>query len=312
MTFQDVTHRDDIEKDLSYFNKILNGDIDNYKVRKRYFHKEGSIIWGHLTVSVVRDDKGKPDYFISQIIDITASTNNAKQRRALEKIVAKKNLTLKDFAQIASHDIRTHVGNFESLTGFLAEDFPEIKDNETFLMLNESLGNLKETLLHLEEIRVTNSIESLSLKSISLMEYVNSAIYNVMGIARKHDVNIINTIKDDVSVLAIVAYMDSVVLNFLTNAIKYRSEDRFSTIKLSSETKGDFLILKIEDNGIGIDLEKNGHRLFDLNAKFTEREDSRGMGLFITKNHIDSMGGKVEVESELGKGSCFSVYFKLA
>jgi signal transduction histidine kinase len=98
----------------------------------------------------------------------------------------------------------------------------------------------------------------------------------------------------------------------LSNAIKYKSQDRLPKIEISSRYEDSYAIIDIKDNGIGIDLDKHGHQLFTLNATFSDHEDSRGIGLFITKNHIESIGGKIEVESELGKGTCFSVYLKNA
>ena len=102
------------------------------------------------------------------------------------------------------------------------------------------------------------------------------------------------------------------ILNFLTNAIKYRSDDRLPVIKITSSVDNQFVILKIIDNGMGIDLEKYGKKLFHMYKTFHTNKDAIGLGLFITKNHIESMGGKVEVKSEEGLGSEFSVYLKLA
>jgi hypothetical protein len=69
------------------------------------------------------------------------------------------------------------------------------------------------------------------------------------------------------------------------------------------------MILNVSDNGIGIDMKKNGDKLFGMYKTFNNNPDARGIGLFITKNQIDAMGGKVEVESELGKGTSFKIYF---
>ena len=70
-TFQDITHPDDLERDLANVRKLLASEIDTYQIEKRYFHKNGSIVWVLLSVSLVRDDEGKPRFFISQIQDIT-------------------------------------------------------------------------------------------------------------------------------------------------------------------------------------------------------------------------------------------------
>ncbi|WP_026755119.1 PAS domain S-box protein [Sediminibacter sp. Hel_I_10] len=310
MAFQDITHRDDLDTDLNHFDQMLRGEIESYKIEKRYFHKNGSIVWSHLSVSMVKDDLNKPLYFIAQIIDITAEKETALKNQLLMDIVRDKNDKLNNFADIATHDLRTHVGNLGSITEFMADEFDGINDSENFKMWTESLKNLKDTLNHLDAIRYNHPFNKINLSAISLYECVNQTIYNVTAIARKNDVNIISNVESGLYVLAIDAYLDSIILNFLTNAIKYRSDDRMSYIEVNSRMEDDFVILDISDNGQGIDLNVNSNKLFTLNGNFGDHEDSRGIGLFITKKHIESIGGKIEVESKLGKGSCFSVYLK--
>jgi hypothetical protein len=106
------------------------------------------------------------------------------------------------------------------------------------------------------------------------------------------------------------AYLESILLNFLSNAIKYASPDRRPQISLSIFNENGELGLLISDNGIGIDMKKNADKLFGMYKTFNNNADARGIGLFITKNQIDAMGGRVEVESVLGVGSIFKIFFK--
>ncbi len=84
---------------------------------------------------------------------------------------------------------------------------------------------------------------------------------------------------------------------------------RKPVIHLSAETKGDYTILSIKDNGLGIDLEEHGDKLFGMYKTFHENPDARGIGLYITKNQIEAMNGKVTVDSKVGKGTTFKIYF---
>ena len=99
-------------------------------------------------------------------------------------------------------------------------------------------------------------------------------------------------------------------MNFLTNAIKYRSPKRNPVIKLKTVSEDGYTILSIQDNGLGIDLEKYGDKLFGMYKTFHDSKDSRGIGLYITKNQIEAMNGKVSVESKVGHGTTFKIYFK--
>lgn len=85
LTFQDITHEDDLEKDLALIKKTLNGEIDSYNMKKRYIHKSGSVVYALLVVAIVRDENSKPKYFISQIIDLT--DDEKKEKKLKEKMV---------------------------------------------------------------------------------------------------------------------------------------------------------------------------------------------------------------------------------
>lgn len=309
MAFQDITHKDDLEKDVSLMHQLLNGDIESYQMEKRYFHKDGYIVWALLSVSLVRSETNEPLYFISQITDMSKQKSASWRFEFLMNVIKGQNKTLKDFTYIATHDIRTHIGNMSSISDFLEEDFPQIAESESFGMLKESISNLNATIEHLSQIKVDQSIQEQNLDVLLLDTYITNATYNVNAIAKKENCTIINKVEKDIKIMGTEAYLDSIILNFLTNAIKYKSHNRKPIIELFSEIKGQYVVLKIKDNGVGIDLSKNGSKLFTLNGTFNNHHDSRGVGLYITKNHIESLGGKIEVESVLDKGTCFSLYF---
>ncbi|MDN3492963.1 sensor histidine kinase [Winogradskyella bathintestinalis] len=310
MNFQDITHRDDLEIDLKYMHQLMRGEINNYQIEKRYFHKKGFVVWALLSVSLFKDEQGKPKYFIAQITDISDQKSASYQMEGLMSVVKEQNEKLKDFAHIATHDIRTHVGNLSSIIEFLEEDLEEtLTANENFTMLKDSLRNLTETIEHLNLIRINKSRNVNRLRTLSLYQYVENSIYNVSALLKKENGQIINKIDKNLQIKGIEAYLDSIILNFLTNALKYKSEKRLPVIELTNVIDDDSVVLKIKDNGLGIDLNSNSEKLFTLNGTFHEHQDSRGIGLYITKNHIESMGGKIEVESKVGEGTCFSIYF---
>lgn len=308
LSFQELTHKDDLDIDLGYMNQLLEGDIKNYQIEKRYFHKKGYIVWSLLSVSLVKNSLGKPLYFISQITDISIQKSASWHMQFLMNVVKGQNEKLNDFAHIATHDIRTHVGNLISITEFLEEEVDLISTNENYIMLKESIANLDETIKHLSAIRLDKPKKYNSLNELNLHEYVKKAMYNISAIAKKEHCKIVNHVDKDLKVLGIEAYLDSIILNFLTNAIKFKSPHRTPIIEISTSLEKLFVILKIKDNGLGIDLETNKEKLYTLNGTFHKHHDSRGVGLYITKNHIESIGGKIKVESKVGEGTCFSIY----
>jgi signal transduction histidine kinase len=190
------------------------------------------------------------------------------------------------------------------------QEYPELQENEFMELLNSASNNLKETIDHLNEVVVMNTATSQNLLSINLYDYMEKTIKNVAALAINATVKIDNTINSSVNIKVIPAYLESILLNFVTNGIKYKSNERKSFIKIYSTIENGYVVVHIEDNGIGIDLKKNRDKLFGMYKTFHNNEDARGIGLFISKNQIEAMNGKIEVESEVNVGTTFKIYFK--
>ncbi|MEI8075902.1 MAG: ATP-binding protein, partial [Bacteroidota bacterium] len=118
-----------------------------------------------------------------------------------------------------------------------------------------------------------------------------------------------NLVPQNISINYNPAYLESILLNFLTNAIKYASPERQPSIQFKTNTKQHSTELSISDNGLGIDLEKYHDKIFGMYKTFHGNKDARGIGLFISKNQVDAMGGTIKVSSELNKGTTFTITF---
>lgn len=105
------------------------------------------------------------------------------------------------------------------------------------------------------------------------------------------------------------AYLDSILLNLISNAIKYRKTNETSEIRLRLIPNTRFTQLLVEDNGKGVDIKKYGDKIFGLYKTFHHMENSRGIGLYLTKNQVENSGGHIVMCSEEGRGATFSVYF---
>ena len=105
-------------------------------------------------------------------------------------------------------------------------------------------------------------------------------------------------------------YLDSILQNLLTNAIKYRSPERKPVLKLQTKTVDGAVVLTAEDNGMGIDMERYGAKLFGFRKTFHKNKDAKGIGLFITKTQIEAMGGSIHAESRPGAGTKFIITFR--
>nr|WP_255478834.1 ATP-binding protein [Rufibacter sp. XAAS-G3-1] len=101
----------------------------------------------------------------------------------------------------------------------------------------------------------------------------------------------------------------SLLTNLLSNAIKYRDTQRPLQISLSSSLQDQYLVLRVQDNGMGMDLSQYGQHLFSMFRRFHDHVEGSGVGLYIIKRIMDNSRGKVEVQSVLGEGTTFLLYF---
>jgi signal transduction histidine kinase len=106
------------------------------------------------------------------------------------------------------------------------------------------------------------------------------------------------------------AYLESVLYNIISNSIRYKHPSRKAIITIKFFVENDMKVLQISDNGIGIDLVRNADKIFGMYKTFSNNLDSKGIGLFITKNQIDAMGGNITVESEPNVGTTFKIYIQ--
>lgn len=312
MDIQNIVFREDLGVHTKKYERLMQGKISRYRVRQRYFHKDGSIIWVLISASLINNKDGSPSQMIWQFSDVTSRKLNQDKLKLMLGVVREQNERLTTFADIITHNLRSHSGNLSTIKGFLEEEFEWLKTNENFHILTKAIDNLEETVSHLTEVAKIKQVGNDEIEILNLYDYVEKAIYNVIALARNTKTTIVNNVKEDIVVRGVPAYLDSIILNFLTNGIKYRAEERLPEITISTEETEKFIVLKITDNGMGIDLEKYGNKLFHMYKTFHINKDAIGIGLFITKNHIESMGGKVEVTSEVGVGSEFSIYLKYA
>ncbi|MFD1614663.1 PAS domain S-box protein [Gelatiniphilus marinus] len=311
MNIDEIVFRDDLGVHQKKHEELIQGKRDKYRVKQRYFHKNGSIVWVLIYVSLVSYKDGRP-HMIWQFTDITAHQKGQDKLKLMHKLAKEQNERLTAFADIVTHNLRSHSSNLSMLTVFLEDDFPLLSANENFGLLKKALDNLHETMDHLIQVAKIKEVDESKIETLNLFDYVEKAIYSIKAIANNTHTTITNNVTEDLCVKGIPAYLDSVILNFLTNAIKYRSHKRSPKIVLTTSVQNGYVVLNIADNGLGIDLKKYGDKLFQMYKTFHFNEDAIGIGLFITKNHIESMGGRVEVVSEVDVGSEFSIYLRSA
>jgi len=170
-------------------------------------------------------------------------------------------------------------------------------------LLNETISDLGRVVI----IRDNPSIEK---QNITFEESFKNVIEQITILVDNNNPEIIIKNENNLSIYSNKAYFESILLNLLTNSIKYKSPERELTITISILDRDNFTELLFEDNGIGIDLKKYSDKLFGLYQRFHNYPDSKGLGLYLVKSQIESMGGEITLESEVNKGTKFIIKFK--
>jgi signal transduction histidine kinase len=232
-----------------------------------------------------------------------------EQLQALTNVTADQNKRLLNFTYIVSHNIRSHSANLTGLINLIDQTEDEEEKQDLFNMLKTSTHKLEETIQNLNEIISVQNNLNQAKSVLNLKQEIERTFLVVNDVILESKVQIKNEVADNINLEVIPAYLDSILLNLITNAIKYRSPERQPVIELSTETEGEYLVLLVKDNGLGLDLQKFKDKLFGMYKTFHNNPNSRGIGLFITKNQIEAMNGKVEVESQVNVGTTFKIYF---
>lgn len=310
LSFQDITHPSDLHTDLNLLKELITGRRDTYTMEKKYFHAKGHVVHVILTVTGVKDIDGNLLHFISQIVDISSRIIAEERLKKILEITNNQNKSLLNFAHIVSHNLRSHSSNLSMLSNFLLTEEDPKEKIIIEKLIRDSSKSLNETVIHLNEVVQVKTANLEDLESIPLQEALFQVKNSINGLIEKHRVHCELEVPTTLKVKAVSAYLESIILNLFTNSIKYKHPDKDPVIKVKGYVEGDYKVLSFSDNGIGIDLKKHQNKIFGMYKTFHDHPDAKGIGLFITKNQIEAMGGKIEVESEVNQGSTFKVYFK--
>lgn len=255
---------------------------------------------------VLKDENGNPCELLCIGHDITPLILKQEELRSMVDVAAEQNKRLINFTYIISHNIRSHVANIIGVLN-ISKD---LGDNELVLaMIQESTSSLDETLFNLSEIISIQAHTSLPINGLNVFHEINRIIQSINVLITEADTSIVYLFDPSQVLNTNPAYFESIVLNLITNALKYKSPLRPLKIELDLYQEGNYKVLTFKDNGLGIDMEKYRDQLFGLYKTFHKNKDARGLGLYIIKTQIEAMNGKIEVESEVDTGTTFKIYF---
>lgn len=288
-------HRDNIRQGKPLLN-----------FENRYLTKDGKTVW--LSWTSIPHNEKRLVYAVAK--DITHRKKHEKQRNELVSELTQSNQLLKQLTYTTSHDLRTPVNNLLSVFNLI--DTKNIRDEETLELiglLKDASKNLKKTLdNYVDDLNQEDTLH-IPTTELNIREVLDSVIQSIHSFIRDSNTTF-QIILDDFDTINFQrAYLESILLNLISNSIKYAHPNRNPVISITAEKSNGDKQLIVSDNGRGFDSEKLKGRVFGLHQKFHNHKDSKGIGLYLVYNHITNLGGKISVESKVDKGTTFRLTF---
>jgi PAS domain S-box-containing protein len=301
------------KSDILEFDKLRTA-VQEYRecfVETISYKKSGEEFWINFSMIPVTDKEGEHSHWISIQRDVTVEKEREKEREQLIRELTQNNKDLKQFSYITSHNLRAPLSNLTGLLN-LIEEIP-IEDSELKEIINgfsKSTHLLNDTINDLVKVIIIKDNPSIQKEKL-LIKDVFENVFNQLSFLISSNKPIL---KIDLEVETIFninkSYLESIFLNLLTNAINYREPSRQLRITIATKVEDNNLFIIFKDNGIGIDLEKNNDKIFGLYQRFHNYPESKGLGLYLVKSQVESMGGTISVDSNVGKGTTFTIVFK--
>ncbi|WP_338357677.1 sensor histidine kinase [Yeosuana marina] len=310
--WNDRVHPEDKQKYFKDFEDHLNGLTPFYENEHRILCKDNTYKWVLDKGKIIeKDDEGKPTRIIGIHLDITQQKEDELAKVKSLKLIIEKNNKLNNFAHIVTHNLKSHAANFENLLEFYDEAESDEEKEELITHLKTVSQSLSKTIYNLNEIVSIQNNKSDDVQNLNVYEYINNSLILLEVEITKSNARIINKVDSSIYINFNPAYLESVFQNLLSNAIKYKHPDRDPYIVFNSTVSDNNITITIQDNGIGIDMEKYGKEVFKLYRTFHYNENSEGVGLYLIKNHIETFNGTIELESKVNEGSTFIIKFPI-
>ena len=273
--------------------------------------KNGEEFWVNLRISPVANEAGWFTHWVSIQRDVTKEKNAELEREQLIKQLIVNNKELTQFSYITTHNLRAPLTNLISICRMIEED--KLEDVKTKRLVNgfkQSTELLNDTLNDLIKILIIKEKPYWNKEEVVFQKILDKVKASVFIKLTKMSAIIESDFSQMDSVIFSVAYMESVLLNLVTNSLKFAHPTRLPVITIRSiKEKDDTTKLVYSDNGIGMDMELVKDKIFGLYQRFHDNAEGKGLGLYLIHSQITAFGGKIEVLSKEGVGTTFTITF---
>ena len=287
-------------------SRVLNGESVRFEIE--HFHKNGNIV--SLAVSSSLIQFANESYIQAFHTDITEQKKTENLREKITDDLIRRNKDLEQFTYIVSHNLRAPVANIKGSSTILQS--VELEESDKMEMINglhHSVLKMENVIIDLNQIlKIRNNINE-KYENINFSELVNEIKMSLTDQISFEKFEIKCDFKECDTFYSLRSYIYSIFHNLISNSIKYKRDIEKSDIKIKTHKFFDRLSISFKDNGLGIDLEKKGEQVFGLYKRFHQDIDGKGMGLYMVKTQVETLGGTIKINSKVNEGTEFIIEF---
>jgi PAS domain S-box-containing protein len=267
--------------------------------------------WVNLSVVPITNEKGEYTHWIAIQKDVTASRRQMAEREQMIHELTQSNIELKQFSYITTHNLRAPLTNMLGIFGILDPSlFLDERTNKLMNGLKESTLKINDTLNDLIKILIFKENAKMELSIINFQSILSNVVRSIQKTIDNTNTIIETNFYAAENIVYNKVYMESIFMNLITNAIRFRKPDVAPRIIIRTSILNDFVQLHIIDNGMGMNWEKVKNKIFGLYQKFHNNSDGKGMGLYLVQAQITALGGTIDMETQENLGTAFTITFK--
>lgn len=271
-----------------------------YDLELPFITAKGRHIWVRTMGKAIVED--------GAITAVYGAMQDISEEHASMEALSKHNERLSSFAHIVSHNLRSHTANLSSLIEAIEMETDPTEKLALVEMLKIPTDHLNTTINALNQVvTMPRTVES-GLQACPLLNHINQSLSVLGPEIEAAAVEVRLYVDEALQVRAVPAFLEGICHNLISNAVKYRDPARPAVLEIVAEALAENKVrLSVRDNGLGIDMSKYGARIFGMYKTFHGNKDALGLGLFMTKNQVDAMHGKITLESEVGVGTVVQI-----
>jgi PAS domain S-box-containing protein len=303
--YKNFTHPDDLEKDRLIEQNIFANKLSEGVFEKRFLHKNGKTIWAKVYLTVIRDEQNSAKYAVGIVDDISEGKKAEQQIVKQNEDLIRLNSEMDNFVYRTSHDLRAPLASVLGLVYLLKREKDQNNKDEYISMIENSVKRLDNSIHEILDLSRNSRID-FEYGLVSLRNIINTTFNSLTHVKGYENIKI-NIELNDEDFYSDEKRIKMIFGNLLSNAVNYQNKYCSSSyIKIEGIINDKLAIINISDNGVGIE-KKHLKNIFKMFYRANDHTTGSGLGLYIVKEAVDKLNGKIDVKSKAGDGTSFTL-----